>query len=141
MMRPPSRKDPKPRRTKMPLAMLALAFGLGVQTMIVELSLPRLLAPAFGNTLFCWTAAIGEVLAALAIGYHLGGILSSKKTGSTTRILWWLAAASSCWVILTGIGGDSVINSLSGLGMIVGPLFGTLCLAVPRHVLEQRFCR
>lgn len=56
-------------------AVFALVFALGVQTMIVELSLPQLLAPAFGNTLFCWTAAISEVLAALAIGYHVGGSL------------------------------------------------------------------
>lgn len=98
--------------------------------MIVELSLPRLLAPAFGNTLFCWTAAISVVLAALAIGYHVGGVLSSRLEIST-RIHWWLAAFSSAWVILTGLGGDTLIDSLSGLGMLVGPLFGTFLLAAP----------
>lgn len=111
--------------------MMALVFTLGMQTMIVELSLPRLLAPAFGNTLFCWTAAISEVLAALAIGYHLGGILSSKNTGSNQKLLWWLAAASSGWVVLSAIGGDRIVNLLSGFGMITGPLMGTLILAVP----------
>jgi spermidine synthase len=115
---------------KTPFAFLALVFALGAQTMIVELSLPRLLAPAFGNTLFCWTAAISEVLAALAIGYHVGGVLSSRRARSTAT-LWWLAALSSAGVALTGIWGDSVINSLSGFGMIAGPLFGTLFLAVP----------
>ena len=110
---------------------MALVFALGMQTMIVELSLPRLLAPAFGNTLFCWTAAISEVLAALAIGYHLGGILSSRDSGSNQKLLWWLAAASSGWVILSAIGGDKIVNLLSDFDMITGPLMGTLILAVP----------
>jgi len=112
-------------------AMMALVFALGMQTMIVELALPRLLAPAFGNTLFCWTAAISEVLAALALGYHFGGILSSKKVASRDRLLWRLAAISSGWVILSAIGGDKIVHRLSGFGMITGPLVGTLLLAVP----------
>jgi spermidine synthase len=114
----------------MQFSILTLVFALGVQTMIVELSLPRLLAPAFGNTLFCWTAAISEVLAALAIGYQVGGILSSRKIGSTSQILWWLAALSSGWVILSGIWGDHIVSSIADFGMIVGPLFGTLFIAV-----------
>jgi len=112
-------------------AVLALVFALGVQTMIVELSLPRLLAPVFGNTLFCWTAAISVVLAALAVGYHLGGMLSTRKTGSHSQLIWWLAAFSSAWVVLVGLMGDRVVKVFSGTGMILGPLVVTLILAVP----------
>ena len=130
-MKRTQRTDPDVTSPKMHLAILALVFALGAQTMIVELSLPRLLAPAFGNTLFCWTAAISEVLAALAIGYHVGGVLSSRRIGSKAGTLWWFAGVSSAWVILSGILGDRIINSLSDLGMVVGPLFGTLFIAVP----------
>ena len=111
--------------------MMALVFALGMQTMIVELSLPRLLAPAFGNTLFCWTAAISEVLGALAIGYHIGGILSSGKAGKNLKLPWWLAAFAAGWVTFSAVAGDSVIGAISGLGMITGPLVGTLLIAVP----------
>ena len=113
----------------------ALIFALGFQTMVLELTLPRLLAPAFGNTLFCWTAAIGEVLAALAIGYHIGGILSSKPKARSPWFLWWLAATSSGWVILTAVSGDRIVKGLYGYGMITGPLLGTLVLAVPPAML------
>ena len=115
----------------MQFSILMLVFALGVQTMVVELSLPRLLAPAFGNTIFCWTAAISEVLAALAIGYQIGGILSARRIGSTPRILWWMAGLAAAWVLLSGLFGDHIVTLIADFGMIVGPLFGTLLIAVP----------
>lgn len=116
-----------PRR----LPLLALVFALGAQTMIVELSLPRLLAPAFGNTLFCWTAAISVVLAALALGYHAGGVVSARRPGTHAGLLWGLAAAASGWVVASGVWGDRIVGALSDLGMIAGPLVGTCLLAAP----------
>lgn len=99
--------------------------------MVLELSLPRLLAPAFGNTLFCWTAAIGLVLASLAAGYHVGGELSSRKFGSNPVSLWRIAALSALFVIISGTLGDRIVGKISALGMIMGPLAGTCLLAVP----------
>jgi len=83
-------KDAPARSAPRQFPLLALVFALGAQTMIVELSLPRLLAPAFGNTLFCWTAAISVVLAALALGYHAGGVVSSRRQGAHAGLLWVL---------------------------------------------------
>ena len=98
-------KDPPARAAPRQFPLLALVFALGAQTMIVELSLPRLLAPAFGNTLFCWTAAISVVLAALALGYHAGGVVSSRREAAGVRHLWGLAAAASGWVVVSGMWG------------------------------------
>jgi predicted membrane-bound spermidine synthase len=116
---------------KRPLPLFALVFALGMQTMILELTLPRLLAPAFGNTLFCWTAAIGEVLAALAVGYQIGGLISTGDKDTNAKRLWRLSLASAACVAFTGFMGDRVINTLSDLGMVCGPLVATFLLAVP----------
>ncbi len=127
-----AQKKPAPAAAAPQGPLLALVFALGAQTMIVELSLPRLLAPSFGNTLFCWTAAIGVVLAALAAGYHAGGVLSARKPAALAAALpWRLAAAASVWVALSGLLGDRIVGALSGLGLIAGPLIGTLLLAAP----------
>ncbi len=37
------------------LPYLSLLLALGANTLIVELVIPRMIAPVFGNTLFCWT--------------------------------------------------------------------------------------
>jgi len=63
--------------------MTYILFTLGALTMIVEFSIPRLIAPAYGNTLFSWTAIISVVLIAMTVGYYFGGRISeSKKTHS-----------------------------------------------------------
>jgi len=124
-------RDAPARSAPRQVPLLALVFALGAQTMIVELSLPRLLAPAFGNTLFCWTAAISVVLAALALGYHAGGVVSARSEGARVRLLWGLAAAASGWVVVSGVWGDRIVGALSDLGMIAGPLVGTALLAAP----------
>ena len=44
----------------------------------VELAASRVLAPFFGNSIFVWGALIGVVLAGLATGYWIGGMLADR---------------------------------------------------------------
>lgn len=106
---------------------LMVLITLGAQTMIVELSIPRMLAPQFGDTLFCWTAIISVVLLALSIGYYLGGVVavSWRNRGAIAMF----ALLSAAWVIGLSIFGDRTISPLSGLGLMTGPLAGALVLA------------
>jgi len=50
-----------------------ILFSLGALTMIIEFAIPRLIAPAYGNTLFSWTAIITVVLVSMTVGYYFGG--------------------------------------------------------------------
>jgi len=72
---------------------LLLLLALGAQTMILELTMPRILAPTFGNTLFCWTAIITVVLIALSIGYYLGGLLATQN--NIKRLIGLFSALSA----------------------------------------------
>ena len=106
---------------------LLLLVVLGAQTMIVELAIPRLLAPTFGNTLFCWTAIIAVVLIALTLGYHLGGRAATRQNAK--RLIWMLATFCALWVLGLSFLGRAITSSLSGFGLMAGPLVAALLLA------------
>ncbi|NUN53151.1 MAG: fused MFS/spermidine synthase, partial [Planctomycetaceae bacterium] len=47
--------------------------------MTVEMTAVRALQPFFGSTTFVWTNVIAVVLAALALGYEIGGRLADRR--------------------------------------------------------------
>ncbi|MDJ0740510.1 MAG: fused MFS/spermidine synthase [Gammaproteobacteria bacterium] len=106
---------------------ILLLAVLGAQTMILELAFPRLIAPAFGNTLFAWTAIIAVVLTALASGYALGGHLAKRReiTGTASA----LAIASAVWVLGLSLLGGPAVGMLAGLDLMLGPLAASVLLA------------
>ncbi|MBI4133613.1 fused MFS/spermidine synthase [Candidatus Uhrbacteria bacterium] len=59
-------------------AIYVIAFLSGLAVMGIELSASRLIAPYFGTSLFVWTNVIAVILAALSLGYYLGGRLSER---------------------------------------------------------------
>ncbi len=60
------------------LAIGAAVFVSGGVLLGVELAASRVLAPFFGNSIFVWGALIGVVLAGLAAGYWIGGVLADR---------------------------------------------------------------
>ncbi|HJU48994.1 MAG TPA: fused MFS/spermidine synthase [Gaiellaceae bacterium] len=53
-------------------------FLSGAVLLGVEIAASRVLAPAFGSSLYVWGSLIGVVLAGLALGYWLGGVLADR---------------------------------------------------------------
>ena len=53
--------------------LLGTVFASGAAVMIVEMTAVRAVQPFFGSTTYVWTNVIAVVLAALAVGYALGG--------------------------------------------------------------------
>jgi len=113
---------------------LILLLALGGQTLIVELTIPRLIAPVFGNTLFCWTAIIAVVLIALTLGYHLGGRWASRI--SSGKWIIGISAGAAVWVILLALLGQNVVNNLTFFDLMFGPLVATLILAAVPAFLD-----
>ena len=65
-------------RAKHPWLLHAVVFVCGAVLMGLEIVGSRILAPFFGNSIFVWGSLISVVLAALSLGYWLGGIMADR---------------------------------------------------------------
>jgi spermidine synthase len=138
-----------------PRALLNLtAFAAGFAVTGIEIALGRLLAPHFGASLTVWASVIAAVVAALAIGYPLGGILADRRPGATlpvtASLLGGLAGAAlglmaplvlSNWMGGVGLSGSAYWLRLGLTLLAFGipcALLATVPPAVLRATLRQR---
>jgi spermidine synthase len=102
-----------------------LGFFSGAAVMIIEFSGNRLLAPAFGNSLYTWTGLIGVILVALSCGDYLGGWLVDRrpKTGllPTLFILGGVFTAAIPSVM-------RMLPDLSQQDLVWGPVWSSIAL-------------
>lgn len=105
----------------------ALAFGSGFAVLTIEIAGARLIAPVFGLSAVPWTAVIGVILAALAVGNHLGGRLADGGRIPLSRILV-LAGVTG---VLPVLGGEVPWVARSVFGFIPGALLSSLVLFAP----------
>ncbi len=57
----------------------SISFLIGLIIMGYELTVSRLIAPFYGNSVYTWGILLSVVMAALALGYFLGGRLADKS--------------------------------------------------------------
>ncbi len=117
----------------------ALVFGAGIGSLATEIAASRLLAPYFGSSTIVWANLIGIVLAALALGYYLGGRLADRRP--EPRLLGLIVLAAAAWVALTPFIArpflDATVSSLddASAGAVIGSFFAVLLLFAPAVVL------
>ena len=61
------------------IALELTVFVCGALVMIYEITGSRLLSPFIGSSTYVWTSLIGVILAALSLGYWLGGKTADLK--------------------------------------------------------------
>jgi predicted membrane-bound spermidine synthase len=121
------------------LALGALVFGAGVGALATEITASRLLEPYFGSSTIVWANLIGLVLAALALGYWLGGRLADRHPRSAVLGFVVLGGAL-CIAAVPFVARpflDLTVQGLdrASLGAVVGSFFSTLLLFAPPVVL------
>ena len=103
--------------------------------MALEIVSSRVLAPQFGSSVYVWGSIIGVFLAAMSVGYALGGWLADRwpSLAHLGRLL--LGAAFAQTVIL--LAGRPVVAALGELtgGSPTGTLLATALLFGPSTVL------
>src|SRR5918992_3466334 len=114
------------------LALGALVFGAGIGALATEITASRLLAPYFGSSTIVWANLIGIVLAALALGYVVGGRLADRRP--EPRLLGSIVLAAALWVAMTPFVArpflDATVSNLddASAGAVIGSFFAVLLL-------------
>jgi predicted membrane-bound spermidine synthase len=79
--------------------LLATVFLSGAAVMVVEMTTVRVLQPTFGSTTYVWTNVIAVVLAALSVGYAIGGRVADAKPSA--GLLYGILAVGGLLVAAT----------------------------------------
>jgi hypothetical protein len=106
----------------------AIVCGSGAVSMAFEILGSRVLAPDFGSTIFVWGSLIGVFLAALSIGYAVGGRLSERFR--SMAVLGLLVLAPGLLLVTFPLYGSRVSAMVFDLdmGARLGPLTASCCL-------------
>jgi spermidine synthase/putative effector of murein hydrolase LrgA (UPF0299 family) len=106
----------------------AVVFVCGAVLMALEIVGSRMLAPFFGNSIFVWGSLISVVLAALSLGYWLGGILADRRP--KLPVLAFLIAVPGIIIALLPLFYVTLNRTIanSDIGARTGPLLSCLIL-------------
>ena len=102
-------------------------FITGACVLIIEITATRVLAPYFGNTIFAISSVISVVLAALSLGYYVGGKLADKYPKE--ELFYGIIALSGFCIIFLHVLGI-IFLSLFGykLSLMEGPIISSVLL-------------
>jgi spermidine synthase len=116
-------------------AIMGAVFVSGAVLLGVEIAASRVLAPFFGNSLYVWGSLIGVVLAGLAIGYWLGGVLADRLPA--TGLLLGVMGLAALSVLAIPFVDDAVLEWVVGwdAGPRLNPLIAAVILFGPMSVL------
>jgi len=110
-------------------------FVCGALVMIYEIIGSRLLSPYIGTSTYVWTSLIGVILAALSLGYWLGGKAADKKPD--LKILAAVIFGAGGFVSVTILFKDLILALVSSipLGLEIKSVIAALLLFAPASVL------
>ncbi len=118
-----------PHASRAPAWLLhAVVFICGAVLMGLEIVGSRILAPYFGNSIFVWGSLISVVLAALSLGYWLGGIVADRWP--RLSVLGSLIAVPGLMIALLPFAYPALNQAIavSDLGARLSPLLSSLIL-------------
>jgi spermidine synthase len=120
----------KPGLTGAPAWLLRAAVMIGgAAVMVVEILGSRVLAPKFGTTLHVWSALITVTLAALAVGYAVGGQVADYRPG--LRPVMTIMACSGVTLLLSDLSARPVLSVTYDAGMVSGTFMAATLLFLP----------
>ncbi len=102
-------------------------FITGACVLIVEILAIRILAPYFGNTIFSVSSVISVVLAALSLGYYVGGKVADRYPRE--ELFYGIIAISGGCIIFLHILGIIFLSAFGyKLSIISGPIISSVAL-------------
>jgi spermidine synthase len=113
-----------------------VSFFVGLVILAFELTAARVVAPYLGTTVYIWTSIIGVILAALAVGYAVGGKLADDRKQANDIV--HLLSISAAGILLVNVFKDVLLENMStsGLPLQLQALLSSLVLfAIPTFFL------
>lgn len=107
----------------------ATVFAVGAVILIIEILGTRILAPFYGSTIYVWSSLITSTLAALSLGYWLGGKIADKKPNMGT--LYSLLFLAGALILTTPFYSNSALLATDPLGLRFGPLAASALIFIP----------
>ena len=110
-------------------------FVCGALVMIYEIIGSRLLSPYIGASTYVWTSLIGVILAALSLGYWLGGRIADKRP--ELKILAFVLFLAGGLVSVTILLKDLILSFIAqmSVGLEIKSVAAALLLFAPASVL------
>ncbi len=110
-------------------------FVCGALVMIYEIIGSRLLSPYIGASTYVWTSLIGVILAALSLGYWLGGKVADKRP--ELKILAFILFLAGGLVALTILLKDLILSFIAqmSIGLEIKSVVAALLLFAPASIL------
>ncbi|HEU4985316.1 MAG TPA: fused MFS/spermidine synthase, partial [Nitrososphaera sp.] len=110
-------------------------FVTGACVLVIEIVATRVLAPYFGNTIYSVSSVISVVLAALSVGYWLGGRVADKHPSK--RLFFAIITFSGVLVLLMQFLQATLLPAYGySLPLAAGPLImSTALFFIPSFVL------
>ncbi len=111
----------------------ALISGMAI--MAVEMTATRMMSPYFGTSIFVWTNVLGIIMAALALGYWLGGKTADRFP--TAKVFFTIVVIASLVVLILPFAGPVTLKGISQLiivdanALVSASLLGTILLFFP----------
>lgn len=110
--------------------LILLSFIEGAVVMAAELCGAKLLAPIFGSSLYVWASVMGITLAALALGYFFGGIIS-ERTNQHSKKLFQVLTFAALFVMVMPVIGRYILPWISYLPFLLAVVISTFILLFP----------
>ncbi len=115
--------------------LLASVFITGTAVLIVEILAIRILSPYYGNTIYTTSSVIGVILAALSLGYYIGGKTADKYPYA--KVFYLIIFGSGLTILVMQVISSALLQLFSGLFSItLGPLiFSSIIFFGPAFAL------
>ncbi len=111
------------------LLVAAEVFLSGGAVMVVELLGVRLISPYYGTGMVAWASLISVALAALALGYAVGGRLADRKP--SRRVFHQVVVVSGLGITAIPLYAPALIPLFEGAGLRLGALLAATVTFLP----------
>jgi len=120
------------------LLWLATPLFTGAVVMAQELVAFRLYAPYFGYSIYVWGSMISVVMAALALGYALGGCVADRS--QTDLPLYCILLGSALYQLGVLFTVHSMLRTFAGMGDFTGTVIASLVVFAPAMTAMATAC-